>query len=280
VTEGLISARLLVGVLVGHGDVVVGRVGSAVAVLGSIGLGTEGRVGGTNGLIGVRSLLGSDSAAGVVAVLVAVGGPARAAASAKHPEEGTGQREDHCEPGSGVDVLAHGHFDTVGFHGCSKGTLGDGEHDGRGKGGAQCEEERDKRDNGSDTTAPATEDGEDTNQDLSASGDECDEVGDEHPLGDGLVDLHDLLHTAAKLLLKLRFTHTQDRRRVEVEFSLGLRAGGDGVLAIGDVALAVAPETNVVEVGDGGIILEGVDELRDIAVRDMNSGLAKFIFNF
>jgi hypothetical protein len=279
VTEGLVGTGLLVGILVGHGDIIVRRVGGVLAVLGSIGLGSEGRVGGTNGLVGVRSLLGSDAAAVIVAVLVTVGGPARAAASAEHPEEGTGQREDNCEPCGGVDILAHGHFDAVGFHGCSEGTLRDGEHDCRGKGGAQCEEERDNRDNGSDTAAPATEDGENPDQDLSAGGNECDKVGDEHPFGDSLVDLHDLLQTTAKLLLKLGFTHAQDGRRVEVEFSLRLCAGGDSVLAVGDVALAVTPETNVVEVGDGGIILKGIDEACDLAVGDINSGLAKFILD-
>lgn len=98
----------LVGVLplVGHGNVVVvsgGRVGSVVA-LRSVRLATERRVAGADGLVGVGSLLGGDGAAGVAAVLVAVGGAAGAAAGAEHPEESTGEREDHGEPGCGVDV--------------------------------------------------------------------------------------------------------------------------------------------------------------------------------
>lgn len=216
-------------------------------------------MGSTDGLVGVGGLLGGDTVA-VVALLVAVGGATRAAASAKHPEEGTAQREDNREPGGSVNVFAHGDFNTIGLHCGSERALCNGEQDCRGEGSGEGEEERHNGDDGSDTAAPATADGEDSNQDLGAGGDECDEVGDEHPLRNGLVDLHDLLHAAAKFLLKLGFTHSQDRRRVEVVLSLGIRARGDGRLAIGNVALAVTPKTDVVKVGDSGIILESVDE--------------------
>ena len=117
--------------LVGHGDVVVvsgrRRVGSVVA-LRSVSLAAEGSVAGPNGLVGVGSLLGGDGAAGIAAVLVAVGGAAGAAAGAEHPEESTGEREDHGEPGCGVDVCAHGDFDAVGLGRRAEGALCDGEH--------------------------------------------------------------------------------------------------------------------------------------------------------
>lgn len=104
-------------VVVGHGDIIVvggGRVGGAVTVLGSMGLlGTEGRVGGTNGLISVGSLLCSDATAVDAAVLVAVGRAAGAAAGAEHPEDGGSERESNCEPSSDVDVLAQAYLDTV-----------------------------------------------------------------------------------------------------------------------------------------------------------------------
>lgn len=176
-TEGLVGACLLV--VVGHGDIIVvgggRRVRGAVTVLGSMGLlRTEGRVGGTDGLIGVGSLLCSDAAAGVVAVLVAVGRAAGAAAGAEHPEDGGSQRESDREPSSDVDVLAQVYLDTIDFEGCAEGALCDGEHDARGERCAESEEERNNRDDSGDTAAPAAEDGEDTKQDLGAGGNKGD----------------------------------------------------------------------------------------------------------
>jgi hypothetical protein len=57
----------------------------------------------------------------------------------------------------------------------------------------------------------------------------------------------------------LGLAHAQDRRRVEVELSLRVCAFGDGILAVGGISFAVTPETNVVEISDVAIILEGFD---------------------
>lgn len=258
------------------------RVGGAVTVLGSMGLlATEGRVGGTNGLISVGSLLCSDAAAVVAAVLVAVGRAAGAAAGAEHPEDGGSERESNCEPSSDVDVLAQVYLNTVDLECCAEGALCDGEHDGRGERCGQSEEERNNGDNGSDTAAPAAEDGEDTKQDLGAGGNEGDEVGDEHPLGDGLVNFHDLLHAATKLLLKLGLAHAQNRSRVEVELSLRVCAGRDGILAVGRISLAVTPETNVVEISNVGIILQCFDGGLNLGCGDISdTGIAEEICDF
>lgn len=278
-TERLVSILPLVG----HGDVVVmsGRRGiRSVVTLRGIRLATEGRVAGTNGLIGVRSLLGGDRAAVHATVLVAIGGTTRAAAGAEHPEQGTGQREDNSEPGCGVDVCAHGHLDAVGLCCCAERTFRDGKHDCRGEGGSESEKERDDRDHGGDATTPATADGEDTDQDLSAGGDEGDQVGDEHPLRNGLVDFHDLLGVSAESALGVGILQTEERKGVKVEFSLGLGARGDVLLAAGDVALTVTPETNVVVVGETRFILNGFDGTCEVVDSNRSdSSIAEGVFD-
>ena len=150
----------------------MGRVRGGVTVLGL--LRSEGRVGGADGFIGVGGLLCSDAAASVVTVLVAVGRAAGTAAGAEHPEDGGCQRESDGEPGSDVDVLTQVYLNTVDLEGCAEGALCDGEHDGRGKGCAKGEKERNNRDDGGDATTPATEDSEDTKQDLGAGGNKGD----------------------------------------------------------------------------------------------------------
>lgn len=160
----------------GHGDIVVvggSRVRGAVAVLGNKGLlRTEGWMGGTDGLISVGGLLCGDAAG--AAVPVAVGRAAGATAGAEHPEEGGSQRESDCEPGGGVYVLTQAYIDTIDLEDCAEGAFCDREHDSRGKRCAKGEEERNNRDNRGDAAAPAAEDGEDTKQDLGASGNKRD----------------------------------------------------------------------------------------------------------
>lgn len=86
VTERLVGTVLLVGV--GHGIFTTVSSGSRVrGVVGAIRLSTSG----TNGLIGVRGLLGSDAAS--ASVLVAVRRATRAAADAESPEDGADQGE-------------------------------------------------------------------------------------------------------------------------------------------------------------------------------------------
>ncbi len=74
-----------------------------------------GRLGGVRAadrLVGVRCLLGGDATA-VATVAVVVGRATGAAARADSPEEGGGERESGCNPGSGVDVLAHAALNSV-----------------------------------------------------------------------------------------------------------------------------------------------------------------------
>lgn len=120
-TEGLVGiGTTIVGV--GHGVLVGsrGRVRGGVGVLVAIGSGT-----GTEGLVGVGGLLCGDTLDAAVAVAVVVGRAAGAAAYAEEPEEGTGEREGHGEPGGGVHVLAHREGNAVGFKEVAGGRLHD-----------------------------------------------------------------------------------------------------------------------------------------------------------
>lgn len=68
---------------------------------------------GTKGFVGVRGLLGSDTA--LVSVVVVVRGTARAAAGADEPEQSSTEGEGNGKPGSHKDVLSHASLDIVFF---------------------------------------------------------------------------------------------------------------------------------------------------------------------
>lgn len=101
----------------------------------------------------------------------------------------------------------------------------------------------------SHTATPATANSKETNQQLENGGNERHDVSDEHPLGDALVGVHSLSHPAGKLTLHARILQAPDFEGVEVVCGLGLGAeGGLECVVGGDVARAVAPDTDSVEV--------------------------------
>lgn len=260
--EGLVGASLLV-VGVGHWVFTTVRSGSRVrGVVGTVGLGTS-----ADGLVGVRGLLSGDAT--VAAVLVVVGGAAGAAADAESPEDGTNEGKGDSQPGRGEHVLADAQADSVGFEKSAGAAVNDGEKNGRGNRGGGGEEEENNGDQSSDAAAPAAADGEDADKQLSDTQDEGDQVGDEHPLGDGLVDLHNLVVVGGELILDgVVVAQAPDVERIEVVLGLGLGALGGLVVAVLDAALAVAPETDGVEVGESGVILDGFQGTGDLVGSD------------
>lgn len=250
VTEGLVGVLTAVGV--GHGVFVCARARVRGVVLVAV-----GRLASTQGLVGVRGLLGDEAAGAVVTGAVVVGRAAGAAAHAEGPEDQGGEGEDDGEPGGGVHVLTHAEGDAVGLEGVAGATLHDGEEDGRGHGGGGGEQEGQEGEEGGDTAAPAAADGEEAQQDLQAGGDEGDDVGDEHPLRDDLVNLHELAVFTGQLLLHGRIVQTPDLERVEIELAFRLGTLGSVVLVVVvDVSIAVAPETDRVEVAQGAVTLQ------------------------
>lgn len=216
--EGLVgigtSSGVGSGVLVELGR----RVRGAVVV-------TVGGLGGTEAhrLVVVRVLLSGDVArAAALATAVVVGGAAGAAAHAEGPEEQSGQGESDSEPGGDEHVLAHGEGDAVGVESGAGAGLDHGEEDGSGHGGGGGEEEGKESEQGGDAAAPAAADGEHADQDLDGGGGKGDDVGDEHPLGDGLVDLYDLAVVVRQLVLDGRVVQAPDLERVEVELAFRL----------------------------------------------------------
>lgn len=262
--EGLVGIGTSGGV--GHRVLVVlgrGVRGAVVVTVGGLG-GT-----GTQRLVGVRGLLSGDAATVVtLATAVVVGGAAGAAAHAEGPEEQSGQGEDDSEPGGGVHIPAHGEGDAVGVESGAGAGLHDGEEDGRGHGGGGGEEEGKESEQGGDAAAPAAADGEQADQDLDGGGDEGDDVGDEHPLGDGLVDLHNLAVVVRQLVLDDLVVQAPDLERVKVELAFRLRAFGRGVLVIGNVSIAVAPQTDRVEILQAAVTLEPGQYIRHLVRAD------------
>lgn len=135
-------AERLVGVLgsvggVGHGVLI----GDMTRIRGVLLVAVGCLVGSTctQGLVGVRGLLGDEATA--VASPVVVGRAAGAAAHAEGPEEQGGEGEDDGEPGCGEHVPAHAECHAVGFEGVADAGLHGGEKDGGGDGGGGGEEE-------------------------------------------------------------------------------------------------------------------------------------------
>lgn len=250
-------------------------------------LGRQGRVGGVGlvvvvraqGLVGVGGLLGRHGT-GTAAVLVVVRGAAGAAAGGKEPEKSGGEGEGDGEPRGSVDVLADGTDDAKGLELLVEEAEDDDEERGRGGRGSSGEEEGDDGDEGGHAAAPAGADGEDADEELDDGGDEGDNVGDGHPLGDLLVDVEGLVHAVGEGVLQTRLLKVPNFHGVEPELGLGLGAlGGVVLVVLGDVALAVAPETDVVVVGNGHaeLLLNLLESGLDVAIVDVDIGLPQFV---
>lgn len=270
----------MVLLLVGHGVGVGGRrrVRSRLLV-------AEGLLGtGTNGLVGVRSLLSGQTIATHALVLVVVGRTAGAAADAEDPEDGSGERESNSEPGSGENVLAHGQLNAVSLEGRAQATLENRENNSRGDGRGGGEDEAGDCEESGDTATPAAADGEDTNEDLEDSDGEGDHVGNEHPLGDGLVDLHDLVVVVGQQIRDVGARQAPDGDRVEVELRLGAGAVGGVVLLAVDLTVAVTHETDIVVLLDQAVLLVAgklVNQLLDVTGADAGDvELIKDILDF
>lgn len=273
--EGLVSVGPLVGV--GHG--VLPGVSSGSWVGGGL-LVAVGDLASTERLVGVGGLLGGDAASVVVVVAVAVWRATGAAANAEGPEDQSAEREGDGQPGSNVDVLAHRQADSVGLERRAQGRLEDGEEDSRGDRSGGGEEEGEESEESGDTATPATADSEETNHNLGDGDDEGDQVGDEHPLGDSLIDVHDLVVLAGQLVLDIRGVQAPDGEGVEVELALGLGALRNVRLVVVDIAIAVSPKTDLVEVRECAVLLKFGEDIGDILSADIgNSVLLKYIFN-
>lgn len=221
----------------------------------------------TDGLVVVRGLLGPDT---VATVLVVVGRAAGAAADGEQPEDVGGEREGGGEPSGGVDVRAQVTGDAIGLEVALHGALEDDEHGGRGGGGGDGEQAGGGREDEDHAAAPAAADGEDRQDEGEAGRDEGDNVRDEHPLGHGLVGLHAIVVRAGQLIPHRFGVDVPDLERVEVELGLGLGAEGVGeLIAVLDAAVAVAPETDVVEVLQVDILLDGIDEVLHLLDTDL-----------
>jgi hypothetical protein len=266
VAEGLVSVRPLVGV--GHG--VLASVSSGSWVGGGL-LVAVGDLAGTERLVGVGGLFGGDAASVVVAV--AIWRATGAAANAEGPEDQSAEREGNGQPGSDVDVLTHRQADSVGLESCAQGGLEDGEEDGRGDRSGSGEEEGEESEESGHTATPATADSEETDHNLDDGDNEGDQVGDKHPLGDSLVDVHDLVVLAGKLILDIRGVQAPDGEGVEVELALGLGALRNVRLLVVDVAIAISPETDLVEVGECAVLLKLGEDIGDILSADIGNSV-------
>lgn len=257
-TEGFIGVRATRGLVVV--DRRRGRV-RGVVVRDRLGLAVRAQ-----SLVGVGSLFGHDSA---IAVAVVVRGATGAAAGADDPEESGSEREGDREPGGDVDVLAHLTLDTVLLEIGLEDALEDGEHGGGSDGSGSGEEESNSRHQAGHAATPATADSKDTDDQLDDGESEGDYVGDEHPLGNGLVGVQGALDVAGKGILQTGLFQVPDLHRVEPELGLGLGAVAGLIAVVGsDVSFTVAPETNGIEVLDIVLFLDFLERSGEIAIRN------------
>ena len=113
--------------------------------------------------------------------------PPATAATAHEPEETGREGKRDAEPDGHIDALAQGAVDVVFLQGVvERGREGGVEDRGR-EGKGDEEEGTDGRDDRGGQAAETGEEGEDADEDLDNCGDERDDVGDEHPLGDDAV---------------------------------------------------------------------------------------------
>lgn len=214
------------------------------------------RVAVADGLVGIRRLLGSDATT-VAAVTVVVGRAAGAAAGADGPEQSGSKRESSGKPGGGVDVATHVSVDSVRLDLVVEDSSDNGEHGGRSSRGGGGEEERCDGDEGRHTGSPAAEDGRDTEEDLKACSGEGDDVGNAHPFGDVLVHVQRILEVVGNGVLQAQGLEIPDFDGVEPELGFWGRAVGDAVVVVvGDVALAVAEKTDIVEIRNVKVLLD------------------------
>lgn len=253
----------------------------------------------TKGFVGVRGLLGGDTSGRVLGVVVRR--TTGAAARADDPEESSSEGEGSGQPGGCEDVLAHGSGNIVGFEFLVEERREDSE-EGSGSGRCGCgEEERNLYDSlascslvgwiekgrtytcnqASHTATPTTADSKETNNQFNDGGDECDDVGNEHPLGNALVRVEGLAQPIGKRVFHARVLHTPDLEGVEVEGGLGLGAEVRLVLVVGgDVARAVAPDTHGVEVLEVQFLRSIVHDLVEVRAGDIHVGSTKSRLDF
>lgn len=229
---------------------------------------------GTERLVGVGSLFSRDTTRGVL--LVVVRRATGAAARADDPEQTGGEREGDGQPGGCKHVLPHGALDAVGAELLVEHGSQDGEEC-RGGGRSGCdEEERHTGDQTGDAATPAAADSEETDDQLDNGGDEGDDIGDKHPLGNTLVGGQGLANAVGKLALNAGALQTPDFEGVEVESGLGLGAGrGVVFVAAGDVSIAVAPETDGVEIGEIQLVGSLVHDGGQVVAGGIDTGIAE-----
>jgi hypothetical protein len=189
---------------------------------------------------------------------------ARAAAYAERPEESRGDAEGDADPHDLQHLVTHGGVDVVGLErgvedagqdtvdaGCSC-SGGDGEerrslrllvlyH------GAVCWKTYTRQD-GRDQTSPPREDSKEANHKLSSSQDGRNDKCPIHPASNLLVGVEALLEIVAKNILNRSVLQTPDLDGVEPELCLGGGAVCDLLDTILLFALAVGPQTDLIEV--------------------------------
>ena len=141
-----------------------------------------------------------------------------------------------------------------------------GEHGRSSHGGCGSEEESNTRDKRGDAATPTTANSEDTNDQFDHGGDEGDNIGDEHPLGDVLVEVQRLAQTTRETILNAGLLQIPDLNGVKPELSLRLRALRNFEVVVGDVSITVAPQTNVVEVLEVKLLLDLFQGRGDISI--------------
>lgn len=117
------------------------------------------------------------------------------------------------------------------------------------------EEGTDGADNRGGQTAQAGEEREETDEDFDDGGDEGDDVGDEHPFRSRLVGIQSVAKFFAEELVDTSVVQTPDLHGIEPELVLMWRAernvvGHTAIVVLGEVAGAVIPQANVIEVLD------------------------------
>ena len=104
------------------------------------------------------------------------------------------------------------------------------------------------RDEGDDEATPAAEDGEEAQDELGGRQTDGNDEGPHHPACNLLVCVETLLEILTERLLRAGVLELPHGKRVEPEAGFGRRAESNGLLAVDLFALAVAPQTNLVEV--------------------------------
>lgn len=123
------------------------------------------------------------------------------------------------------------------------------------------------RDQSGDAATPSTADSEDTNHKFDGGCDEGNNVCDEHPLGNSLVDVQGLLHTIRHHIFNARILQAPDLHRVEPELGLWFGTEGRLEVVVLDISVAIAPEADGVEILEVGCFLGFFEGLGQLLVR-------------